>query len=344
MNTPDPARRATGSATDRATGVPPVTPPPVAAAEGGTATARGGGGFAPAKKRRGLKGLGNYLFVAPAALFLLAFMIYPILFNIQMSFRDMKAINLLGPGAPWVGFQNYADVTADPVFGTAVWNSVLFTVFSLVFQIGLGLALALFYNMPFPGSKAMRALYLIAWTIPVVVTGAIFRWLLDGRAGVINWVLDSTGLVGERIYWLTEPNTALAAVIFINIWLGVPFNLILLLAGLQGIPNEIYEAASVDGAGAWTKFFYVTLPLLKPALLATFILGLIYTFKVFDLIWATTQGGPVDSTEVLPTLAYKLVFQQFSFGQGAAVLNIMFAALFVLSIVYLWFVRREEVG
>jgi multiple sugar transport system permease protein len=295
------------------------------------------------KRPRHLKDLGNYLFVAPAALFLLAFMIYPILFNIQMSFRDMRAINLLGPGAPFAGLENYAAVISDPQFLDAVRNSVVFTVFSLLFQVGIGLALALFYNRPFPGGRAMRSLYLVAWTIPVVVAGAIFRWLLDGRAGVINWVLNSVGVVEGPVYWLTEPNTALAAVIFINVWLGIPFNLVLLLAGLQGIPRELYEAASVDGATGLSKFRYITLPLLRPALLAALILGLIYTFKVFDLIWATTRGGPVGATEVLPTLAFRRVFEQFLFGEGAAILNLMFLALFALSLVYLWLVRREEV-
>lgn len=289
------------------------------------------------------RGLGAYLFVAPAGLFLLAFMVYPILFNVQLSFRDMKAINLLGGGAPWVGFENYAAVIGDPVFLTALKNSVVFTVFSLVFQVGIGLSLALFYSRPFPGGRAMRGLYLVAWTIPVVVTGAVFRWLLDGRFGVINWTLGSLGLIDGPIFWLTEPDRALAAVIFVNVWLGIPFNLVLLLAGLQGIPRELYEAAGVDGAGSLTRFWYITLPLLRPALFATLMLGLIYTFKVFDLIWITTGGGPVNATEVLPTLAFKLVFEQFVFGEGAAVLNIMFAALFVLSLVYLRFTRREEV-
>lgn len=299
-------------------------------------------GIAPAPRRR-LRGFGDYLFVLPAAIFLLSFMVYPIIFNIQMSFRDMRAINLLGPGAPFVGFQNYTETFADPIFLGAVQNSVVFTIFSLVLQMGIGLALALFYNRPFPGARIMRALYLVAWTIPVVVTGAVFRWLLDGRSGVINWVLDSLGLINGPVYWLTQPDTALAAIIFINVWLGVPFNMVLLLAGLQGIPRELYDAADVDGAGALARFRHVTLPLLRPALLATLMLGLIYTFKVFDLIWATTRGGPVNATEVLPTLAYKQVFEQFAFGQGAAVLNLMFVALFVLSLVYLWLVRREEV-
>jgi multiple sugar transport system permease protein len=318
--------------------------PPVKTAPRGEEVTRAAAPPPAAKPGRRWRGLGDYLFVAPAALFLLAFMIYPVLFNIQMSFRDMRAINLLGPGAPFVGLENYATVLSDPQFADALRNSILFTVFSLVFQVGIGLALALFYNRPFPGGRTMRSLYLVAWTIPVVVAGAVFRWLLDGRAGVINWVLNTMGVTNGPVYWLTEPGSALAAVIFVNIWLGIPFNLVLLLAGLQGIPKELYEAASMDGAKGTAKFRYITLPLLRPALLAALILGLIYTFKVFDLIWATTRGGPVGATEVLPTLAYRRVFEQFLFGEGAAVLNLMFAALFVLALVYLWFVRREELG
>lgn len=286
--------------------------------------------------------LSNYLFVMPAALFLLAFMIYPVLFNIQISLYDMKAINLVCGDAPFVGLDNYRAVLTDPVFLDAARHSVAFTIGSILFQVGIGLALALFYNRPFPGSHLMRGLYLIAWTIPVVVTGAIFRWLLDGQFGVINWVLRTIGVMNEPIFWLSEPAYALGAVMFVNIWLGVPFNMVLLLADLQAIPHELYEAASIDGATRLSKLWYVTLPLLRPALLAVLLLGLIYTFRIFDLIWIMTRGGPVNATQVLPTLAYKLVFEQFIFGRGAAVLNLVFIILFVLSLGYLRVIRSEE--
>jgi len=294
------------------------------------------------RRRRALGGLSNYLFVAPAAIFLLALLVYPVVYNLVIAFQDLRAINLLSGGAEWVGFENYREVIADADFRQAVRNSALFTGFSLVFQFAIGFALALFYNQSFPGARWMRGLFLIAWAVPVVATGAIFRWLLDGDFGVINWALRTLGLLDGNIDWLTEPDRALAAVIFINIWLGIPFNMILILAGLQGVPSSLYEAAAIDGAGKGRRFWHITLPLLRPALLAVLLLGLIYTFKVFDLILITTRGGPLGSTEVLPTLAYKLVFSQFNFGQGAAVLNVLFVVLFAVSLAYLWSVRREE--
>ncbi len=283
-----------------------------------------------------------YTFVLPAGLFLLAMVGYPVFFNVRMSFQDLKAINLLSGTAPFVGLANYQEIFADPIFLQVVRNTLIFTAGSLVFQVSIGLALALFYNRTFPGSVAMRGLYLIAWTIPVLVVGAVFRWMLDGQVGLINWALRGLGLLEGDVFWLSDPNLALGAVTFINIWLGVPFNMALLLAGLQGIPNELYEAADIDGAGRAAKFWRITLPILRPALFAVGLLGLIYTFKVFDLIYVTTSGGPVNSTHVLSTRAYEMVFGQFSFGPGAAVLNVLFVVLFVVSLLYLWNIRHEE--
>jgi multiple sugar transport system permease protein len=293
----------------------------------------------PAARGRALT---PYLFVLPAAVFLLALVVYPMLYNIQLSFRDVTAGTLLSGAAQWAGFDNYREILADPTFGTAVLNSIVFTFTSIVFQAGVGMALALFYQREFPGSRTMGSLYLIAWAVPVVVSGAVFRWLLDGRFGVINWALRSAGLSSGATPWLAEPDKALAAVIFVNVWLGVPFNMVLLLAGLRGIPKELHDAASVDGAGAWRRFRHITIPLLRPAFFAVLMLGLIYTFRVFDLIWTMTRGGPVDATQVLPTYAFELVFQQFRFGQGAAVMNVLFVVLFVLSLGYLRTLRREE--
>jgi multiple sugar transport system permease protein len=293
----------------------------------------------PAARGRALT---PYLFVLPAAVFLVALVLYPVLYNIQLSFRDVTARTLLSGAAPWVGFDNYREVVADPTFRKAVLDSIVFTVTSIVLQIGVGMALALLHQCEFPGSRTMRSLYLVAWAVPVVVSGAVFRWLLDGRFGVVNWALRSAGLSSGVTPWLAEPDTALAAVVLVNVWLGLPFTMVLLVAGLRGIPQELHDAASVDGAGAWRRFRHITVPLLRPALLAVLVLGLIYTFRGFDLIWVLTRGGPVDATQVLPTYAFELVFQQFRLGQGAAAMNVLFVALFVLSLVYLRTLRRED--
>lgn len=285
----------------------------------------------------------NYSFVLPAAIFLVIFIAYPVFFNINMSFQDMKAANLL-TGGDWVGFDNYRTVLANPVFTKAVRNTFFFTLGSVVFQLVIGLALALFYNIGFPGSRWMRGLYLIAWTIPTIVVAAIFRWLLDGQAGVANWLFITLGLLNEKVSWLSDIHLALPAITVINIWLGIPFNMALLLAGLQGIPKELYEAASIDGASRGSKLRFITLPLLRPALVAVLLLGLIYTFKVFDVVWATTQGGPFNATHLVSTLAFEQIFRKFLFGQGAAMLNLLFVVLFGISLLYLWNLQNEEAG
>ena len=290
---------------------------------------------------KGSHRLVNYTFVLPLALFLGAFIAYPVFFNITISFQDLRAINLLSGDAPFVGFDNYRAVLANPVFLQAIRNTLVFTAGSIIFQLTIGLALALFYNLNFPGSKIMRGLYLIAWTIPIIVVGAIFRWMFEGQVGIFNWLLGSFGVIDGPVFWLANRDLALGAVIFINIWLGIPFNMTLLLAGLQGIPNELYEAAEIDGASNPSKFWYITLPLLRPALLAVLLLGLIYTFRAFDLVWVTTSGGPVNATHLISTFAYRAVFQQFSFGPGAAMLNLLFLVLFGISLLYLWNLRRE---
>jgi multiple sugar transport system permease protein len=180
--------------------------------------------------------------------------------------------------------------------------------------------------------------------LPTVVSGSIFRWTLDGDFGVINYALRELSLIDQPRFWLIDPDTALAGTILANIWVGIPFNMLLLLAGLQGIPPTLYEAASVDGANAWQRFRSLTLPLMRPVSLSVLLLGIIYTFKVFDLIYVMTAGGPVDATTVLPIYAYQLTFEFFRFGQGAAAATLLLAGMIVVAIAYLWWTRREEVA
>ena len=163
----------------------------------------------------------------------------------------------------------------------------------------------------------MRSLFLIAWAIPVVVSGVTFKWLFDGEAGLINYLLTQLGWVRAPIYWLDDPHMSLWTIIIANTWLGIPFFLTLISAALQTIPHTLYEAAAIDGANHFARFWRITLPLLRPALFSCLILGLIYTTRVSDLVWITTQGGPLDSSQVFSTLAYKYVFEQFRFGDGA---------------------------
>jgi multiple sugar transport system permease protein len=309
---------------------------------GAARSKRPGGPWSGVRARRLRRTVAPYVFVAPAALFMVAFLLYPIVFNVTTSFRQLTATNLLSGGAPWVGLANYREIFHDPQFWSAARHSLVFTAVSLFFQIAIGLALALLYNRPFPGSHVLRSLYLIGYAVPIVVVGSVFKWILDGQFGVLNWALRSLGIVHSPVGWLDDPSHALGAVIMVNVWLGIPFNMVILLAGLRTLPDELYEAAALDGANAWQRFRYITVPLLRPTLLAVAILGAIYTMKTFDLIWITTRGGPANATDILPTLAYEQVFNQFTFGTGAAILNVMFVVMFALSLMYLWVLRREE--
>jgi multiple sugar transport system permease protein len=282
-------------------------------------------------RRRG----GPYLYVAPALLFLLALEIYPIAYNVRNSFTDLDVGTFLNGQARWIGFANYSSVLGDPAFRHAVGVSVVFTVACIVLQFSLGLALALFFARPFPGSYVLRALLVLGWLLPGVVSGNLFRWLLDGDSGVIPW------LAGGHV-WLTDPHAALWAAVATNVWVGIPFNMILLLPGLQAIPDELHEAAAIDGAGAWQRFRYITLPLLRPVALSVILLGVIYTFKVFDLIYVLTGGGPVDATTVLPIEIYNTSLKFFRFGEGAAESTLLLLAMLAVAAVYLHLVRREE--
>ncbi len=282
-----------------------------------------------------------YFYILPSFLFLSAILGFPILFSLGISFQKYTLETLISKQAQFIGFQNYLEVLSDPAFTTALTHSLVFTVFSILFQFTLGLGLAILFGKAFPLSNMMRGLLLSGWQIPSVATGTIFLWLFNLDYGLINFLLTSS-IIQEPIGWVVQADTALAAVIIANIWLGIPFNVIMFSAGIAGLPGDVYEAATVDGANGWQKTIYLTLPLLKSTILAVLMLGFIYTLRVFDLIWIMTKGGPGDATEVLPTLAYRLAFIHFDFGQSAAVAVIILAILLVAAIGYLKFTAAEE--
>jgi multiple sugar transport system permease protein len=193
-------------------------------------------------------------------------------------------------------------------------------------------------------SNIMRGLLLSGWQIPSVVTGTLFLFLFNLDYGLVNFVLTSLHIIAEPIGWIVQANSALPAVIIANIWLGIPFNLILLSAGVAGLPEDVYEAATVDGANGVQKLIYITIPLLRPTILAVLMLGFIYTLRVFDLIWIITKGGPGSATEVLPTFAYRLSFINFNFGRSAAVSVIMLLILLGAAILYLQAITKEDIA
>jgi multiple sugar transport system permease protein len=290
--------------------------------------------------RRLRRDAANYLYIAPALLFLLALELYPIAYNVRNSLTDLNVGTFLNGQARYVGLDNYSSILHDHAFTHAVGVSLAFTAACIVLQFGLGLGLAMFFARPFPGSTVLRATLVVGWLLPGVVTGNVFRWLLDGDSGAVPWAVSSAGL-GDHA-WLTDPHSALWAAVATNVWVGIPFNMLLLLPGLQSISDELYEAAAIDGAGAWQRFRYITLPLLRPVALSVILLGVIYTFKVFDVVYVLTGGGPVDATNVLPIEIYDLSLKFFRFGEGAAASTLLLLGMLMVAAAYLWLARREE--
>jgi len=294
------------------------------------------------KRRRLGRTLGPYLFLLPATLFLAVFLLYPICTMLLFSFEQVNIGTLLTGNIPFVGFDNYRTILSDATFRSSLGVSLLFTLACLVFQFCIGFLLALLFNRPLPLVGVMRGSVMIAWMLPIVVSGTIFKWMLQSDAGIINYALQSIGLIHSPIQWLSDPKVALWGVIIANIWIGIPFNMSLLLAGLQGISAALYEAAVVDGANGINRFFRITLPLMRSTSLTVLMLGFIYTLNVFDLIYVMTGGGPVNATEVMPLYAYRIAFGEFDLGSGSAVATLMFLLLLVVSALYLFLIRREE--
>ncbi|GMB01147.1 sugar ABC transporter permease [Pelosinus sp. IPA-1] len=285
----------------------------------------------------------GFAFVLPALLFMLAFVGYPIIYNFILSVYHVDIMTLGQQNKEFVGLQNYIDVFNNPTMMTSIWNTLLFTIGSISIQFVIGFALALFFNLDFTLAKPMRGLLVVAWMIPMTVIALLSKFMLSPSGGIINELLLNLHLIDQPIGWLINNSTALWGVILANSWVGIPFNMILLTTGLSNISKSLYEAAEVDGASSLQKFVYITLPQLRPAILSVVILGFIYTFKVFDLVFVATGGGPVNATELMSTFAYKLSFAQFLFSKGATVANVLFIILFIVSLGYLKLIRKDEV-
>lgn len=275
--------------------------------------------------------------------YLLVFSAFPLVYNVVMSLQVVDLFSIASFDRPFVGLQNYADVLANPIAGRVLWNTVQFVALSIVFQLGIGFGLALYFQQDFPGATWLRGLFLAGWILPALVVGAVWSWILAGDFGVLNHVLRSLGVIQQNIFWLSDPNVSLYSVIIANIWLGVPFNMILLSVGLAGIPRDIYEAAELDGAGAWRRFTGITLPLMRAHIGAVIALGVIFTLQQFDLFAALTQGGPSNASNVAQYWSWQLSFQTYQISYGSVVSVLMIAFVVVVAAIYTRSTRHEHV-
>ncbi|MFL6113904.1 MAG: carbohydrate ABC transporter permease [Catenulispora sp.] len=312
---------------------------------------RGGRGAvesAPRPTRRTRRGrttgsqLTAWAFCAPIAVYLAVFYAYPLYRNIDLSLRHYTVRSFVQGDAPFIGLANYRTIFDDPTFGPALTHTIVFTAASLAFQYTIGLALAVFFSRRFRLSATLRALFLVPWLLPLIVSASTWSWMLNSDSGVINAVLNAVGI--DPVNWLTSPQWALTSVIIANIWIGVPFNLVMLYSGLQNIPTELYEAAAVDGASRWQQFRRITFPLLRPVSAITLLLGLVYTLKVFDIIWIMTKGGPADASTTFATWSYRLGFGNLlpAFGPGAAVGNLLVVAALAFGLIYIRLQRKQQ--
>ncbi|MBO3662589.1 carbohydrate ABC transporter permease [Microbacterium stercoris] len=273
------------------------------------------------------------LFVVPAAIYIALFFGYPVVKNILMGFQDYTTKTFFTGEAPWVGFQNYVTALTSGLFWPAMANTLLFTLGSLLGQFVIGMGLAVFFRRQFPLSGFLRAMLLLPWLLPLIVSSATWRAILDKDSGILNQALGAIGI--DAVPWLTSPDVALIAVILVNIWVGIPFNVTLLYGGLQDIPEELYEAASLDGATGWKAFWHITLPNLRPVMSVVLVLGVVYTLKVLDVILGLTGGGPANATQTIAIRAYQTSFVDFEFGVGAAFSNILILLSLVFALIYL---------
>jgi len=294
----------------------------------------------PATRKRKIN-LVPYGFLSPTILLIVVLMLIPIVMVIWYSLMD----NVITKKNPqFVGFSNYAEVLGSESFHTAILNTVFFTTVSVAAHLVLGLTFATLLNTRFLKSftKAIfRVIYVMPWLFTVAIIAILWRLLLSPN-GIINFLVMELGLSSTTIEWLASPDTALLAVTFINIWAGYPFFMVSLLAGLQGIPKDLYEAARVDGANPVQQFLNITLPQLRPIIISMALLDLIWTSQQFALIWMTTGGGPINSTEMLSTFTYKLAFSEYNFSMAAASAVIILAFSMVLAFFYVRYQKARD--
>jgi len=271
-------------------------------------------------------------FMLPAAAFLLLFLAWPLVLGVWLSFTDAR---LARPGE-FIGFENYEWLWDDSIFWLSVFNTLLYTIVASIIKFAVGLYLALLLNRHMPFKAIIRSVVLIPFIVPTVLSAIAFWWIYDAQFSIISWSLRQLGLIEQNINFLGDGNLARGSLIFANIWRGVPFVAITLLAGLQTVSPSLYEAATLDGASAWQRFRYVTYPLLTPIIAVVMTFSVLFTFTDFQLIWAMTRGGPVNATHLMATLSYQRGILSGRLGEGAAIATAMIPFL-LAAIMISWF-------
>ena len=255
------------------------------------------------------------LFMLPAAIFLFLFLTYPLGLGVYLGFTDTR----IGRDGVWIGLENYESLWGDSVFWLSVFNTFLYTFVASILKFVLGLWLALLLNEHLPFKALIRAIVLLPWVVPTVLSAIAFWWIFDAQFSIVTWSLQKLGLIQGSINWLGDPQIARASVIAANVWRGIPFVAITLLAGLQTIPPSLHEAATLDGATSWQRFWHITLPILSPIIAVVMTFSVLFTFTDFQLIYVLTRGGPLNATHLMATLSFQRAIPGGQLGEGAAI-------------------------
>ena len=279
----------------------------------------------------------SWLMMAPPLLFLAALVGYPFCYGILLSLQDRPVAH----AGTFVGLKNFATNFHDPIFWQVALNTFIYTGVATLLKMVGGLALALAMNQQFPLKNLVRALMLLPFIVPTVLSTVAWMWILDPAFSVLNWLLVAVGVPKPGPSWLGNPILAMLSIIVINTWRGLPFYGITLLAGLQTVPPELYEAATIDGASGWQRFRYVTLPLLQPIILIVTLFSVIFTFADFQLVYVLTHGGPQNATQLFATYAFDIAMGAGQLGLGASVALAMLPALALLIVALTIYLRRE---
>ncbi len=274
----------------------------------------------------------GWLFMLPAAALLLVFLLYPLGLGLWLGLTNAT----LGEPGEFVGFDNFLTLFADDVYWLSVFNTIVYTVVASVAKFMLGLWLAMLLNEHMPFKAFIRAIVLLPWIVPTVLSAIAFWWIYDSQFSILSYALKSMGLIKSNIDFLGDPVNARISVIIANVWRGIPFVAISLLAGLQTIPSSLYEAATLDGATGWQRFRFITLPMLTPIIAVVMTFSVLFTFTDFQLIYVLTRGGPINSTHLMATLAFQRAIPGGQLGQGAALASSMIPFL-VASVMFSYF-------
>jgi multiple sugar transport system permease protein len=289
--------------------------------------------------KRARKEWNAYLFLAPGLILFSLFTVFALGFAFYLTFHEWSIIE---PQKPFVGLDNYDEMLHDERFRRSIVNTLYFTGASVPLGMAGGLAIALLLNQPLRGRAVLRTLYFLPVVTPFVVVTIIWKWLYNGDFGLFNYYLLKTHLIHDPLLWLSDQNLAMPSVVLMTVWTSVGFSMVVYLAGLQAIPEELYEAARVDGAGPWARLRHITLPMLAPTTMFLAVIGIIGSFQVFTQIFVMTSGGPVDRTTTMVFFIYEAAFKFFDMGYASTLAFALFAMLLVFTAIQLRLYRRAE--